>query len=162
VAAESLHLPVQLLLAGVRERGVPDVVRQRQGLRQVLIQLQHLATVRAIWATSMCGQAVAEMIGETGCEDLGFGLQPPEGPGMDDAVAVALEGVAVGMFGFRVAPAPASLHRKTAGAPASQHREAYRGATSPYALNRHLADRFRALCAADPERLRALGGLRPA
>ena len=71
------------------------------------------------------------MIGETGCENLGLGLQPPEGAGMDDAVAVALEGVAVGMFRFGVAPAPASLHRKPQARQHHSTAEAYCGAISP-------------------------------
>src|ERR1019366_10766078 len=117
---EALHLPVQFLLAGVRERGVPDIVRQRQGLRQVLIQLQYLGHgARHLGHLNGVRQAVAEMIGEAGSENLGLGLQPPKGSGMDYAVAVPLESVAVGMFGFGVATAPASLHRETQ---ARQHR----------------------------------------
>ncbi len=58
------------------------------------------------------GQAVAEMVAKAGREDLGFGFQAAESAGMDDAVAVALEGVAVRMGGFRIAPPSALCHRK--------------------------------------------------
>ena len=52
------------------------------------------------------------MIGKAGSEDLRLGFQPPEGARMDHAVAVALEGVAVGMRGFGIDPAPALRHRE--------------------------------------------------
>jgi hypothetical protein len=67
------------------------------------------------------GQAIAEMIGQAGSEDLGLGLKAPEGTGMNHAVAVALENIAVGVFGFGVSPPPASLYRKSQ---ARQHEKA--------------------------------------
>ena len=48
-------------------------------------------------------QAVAEVVREARGEDLRFRFQPPEGAGMDDAVAVAGVGVAVGVRGLGVA-----------------------------------------------------------
>src|ERR1039458_810637 len=90
------------------------------------------------------------MSGETGCEDLGLGLQPPEGSGMDYAVAVALESVAVGMFGFGVTPAPTSIHREPQ---ARQHRSVSRP-TARQSRRRFEAPPgppARAGCAADPE-----------
>ena len=52
------------------------------------------------------------MVGEAGGEDLGLVLQPPEGAGVNDAVAVALEFVAIGMGQFGITAAPRPLHRK--------------------------------------------------
>ena len=112
--AEALHLAVQRLLAGMRERRMADIVGQRQGLGQVLVQSQHVGQgARDLRDFDGVGQAVAEMVGEAGREDLGLGFQAAEGARMNHAVAVALESIAVGMLGFGIAPAPASLHRKS-------------------------------------------------
>ena len=54
------------------------------------------------------GQAVAKMIGVAAGENLGLGFEAAEGARMDDAVAVALEVVAVGMWRLGVA-APARI-----------------------------------------------------
>ena len=49
------------------------------------------------------GEAVAEMVGVAAGEDLRLGFEAAEGAGVDDAVAVALKVVAVGMRRFREA-----------------------------------------------------------
>src|SRR5271156_2952808 len=54
------------------------------------------------------GEPVAEVIGIAASEDLSFVFKAAKGAGVDDAVAVALEVVAVGMRRFREA-APAGL-----------------------------------------------------
>ena len=52
--AEARHLPVERLLAGMGERGVPDVVGQRQRFGEILVQAAGRSpAVRAICATSM-------------------------------------------------------------------------------------------------------------
>jgi hypothetical protein len=51
--AEALHLAIQLLLAGVREGRMADVVGQRQGFGEIFVEPSTAATVRAICATSM-------------------------------------------------------------------------------------------------------------
>jgi hypothetical protein len=51
-------------------------------------------------------QAVAEMIGEPVAENLGLIFQAPEGASVDDAVAITLKFVAVGMGRLRITPAP--------------------------------------------------------
>ncbi len=102
------HLAVERLLAGVGEGRMADVVSQRQRLGEIFVQVEH----RGRGAGNLrhldgVGQAVAEMVGKPGREHLGFGFQAAEGAGMDNAVAVALEAVAVRVVGFRVEPAPA-------------------------------------------------------
>ena len=98
----------------MRERRMPDIVGQRQRLGQVLVQLQNVGQRAGdLRDLDGVGQAVAEMVGETGREDLGLGFQAAEGARMNHAVAVALEGVAVRMVGFGISPAPASFHRKS-------------------------------------------------
>jgi hypothetical protein len=49
------------------------------------------------------GQAIAEVVGVAAGENLGLRLQTPESAGMNDAVAVALKVVAVGMRRFGMA-----------------------------------------------------------
>jgi hypothetical protein len=101
--AEPLHLAVQFLLAGVRERWVSHVVRQREGLGQILVQserhrdrpcqLGHFNRVREADSGKWSWRP--------GVKDLGFVLQPPECARMHDAIAVSLEvaAVRVGKFG---------------------------------------------------------------
>src|ERR1700686_4435472 len=47
------------------------------------------------------GEPVAKVVGVAAGEDLRFGFEAAEGAGMDDAIAVALKVVAVGMRGLR-------------------------------------------------------------
>ena len=56
------------------------------------------------------GKAVAEVIGEAAGEDLGLGFQTAKSTGVDDAVAVALEVVAIGMLGLGDAASAGLLH----------------------------------------------------
>ncbi len=83
-----------------------DVVHQRQGFRQVGVQPQYPGNgPRDLCDLEGVGQAVAEVVGVAPGEDLGLGLQAAEGTGVDDAVAVALIVVAVGMGGLGVTAA---------------------------------------------------------
>src|SRR5882724_8595464 len=50
------------------------------------------------------------MVGIAAGEDLRFGFQPPEGTGVNDAVAIALEVIAVGMRRLGVAASPRVFH----------------------------------------------------
>jgi hypothetical protein len=93
---------------------VPDIVGQSQGFGEILVELQDVGQgTRDLRDLNGVGEAVAEMIGETWSEDLGFGLQAAERAGMNYAVAVALESVTVRVSGFGVSPPPASLYRKS-------------------------------------------------
>ncbi len=56
------------------------------------------------------GQPVAEMVGVAAGENLGLGFQPAKGARVDDAVAVALKIVAIGMLGLGIAPSAGLLH----------------------------------------------------
>src|ERR1039458_5145998 len=112
--AEARHLAIQRFLSGVRERGVPNVVRQSQGFGEILVQTQDVGQgARDLRHFDGVGEAVPEMVGKAGSEDLGLRLQAAEGAGMNHAVAVALEGVAVRVFGFGVSPPPASRYWKS-------------------------------------------------
>ena len=105
------HGRVERLFAGVSKGRVADVVDQGQSLHQVHVQaelgrdgagdLRHFEGV---------GQAVAKVIGEAAGKDLGLGFQPAKGAGVDDAVAVALKVVAIGMLGLGNAASAGLLH----------------------------------------------------
>jgi hypothetical protein len=56
------------------------------------------------------GEAIAEMIGETGGEDLRFILKPSKSAGVDDAVAVTLKFVPVRVREFGITASPRALH----------------------------------------------------
>ena len=82
---------VQRALADMPEGGMPQVVPQGDGFRQVLVEAQrprdgagHLLYLQGV------GQAGAEMVALRCDEDLGLELQPPEALGVQDAVAVPL------------------------------------------------------------------------
>ena len=102
------HLVIERLLAGMAERRVAEIVRQRQRLGEVLVEaerardgagdLRDFETVR---------QPRAVMIALVIDEDLGLVLQPAERGRMDDAVAVALKRRAHVAFRLRVEPAAA-------------------------------------------------------
>jgi len=92
------HGGVERLFSSVAEGWMADVMDQGQGLREVFVEselggdsagnLRDLDGVR---------QTVAKMIGVTARKDLSLCLQTPESAGMDDAVAIALKVVSVGM-----------------------------------------------------------------
>ena len=96
--AEPLHLPVQFFFTGMRERRVTDVVCERQSFSQILVQAER-GRDRAsdLGDFDRVGEAVAKMVVEAGREDLRLVLQAPECARVDDAVAVTLELVAIGM-----------------------------------------------------------------
>src|SRR5215467_14538461 len=52
------------------------------------------------------------MVGNAGRKDLHFVLQPPEGSGVNDPIAIALEFGTIRMRKLGIAPAPASFHRE--------------------------------------------------
>jgi hypothetical protein len=93
---KSLHLPVQLILAGMRKRRMADIMNQRQRFRQIFIEpertsrrtgnLRHFNGVR---------QPIAEVIGKARCEDLRLVFQPPERTCMHNTIPVTLKLISV-------------------------------------------------------------------
>src|SRR5262249_2939888 len=77
------------------ERGMAEVVGERQRLGQILVEPER-ARERAgnLRDLQRMGQTGAKMIAFVKNEDLGLVREPPEGARMDDAVAIAAEGVA--------------------------------------------------------------------
>jgi len=102
-AAVTTHAIRQHPLARVTERGVAEVVRERDRLREVLVEPQRARNGAGDLTPLECvGEAVPVVIALVVDEDLGLVLQPPEGARVDDAVTVALEGRAIGMIGLGV------------------------------------------------------------
>src|SRR5579885_208926 len=87
------------------------VMRQGKRFNQMDVQaelggngpgnLRHFERVR---------QAIAKVVGITAGENLGFGFESPEGPRVNDAVAVPLKIISVRMSWLGVSPAPGLLH----------------------------------------------------
>ncbi len=114
--AEALHLAAQFVFAGMGEGRVADVVDEGEGFGEVFVEAEGggdgAGDLRNL---HRMGEAVAEMIGDAGREDLRLVFETAEGAGVDDAIAVALELGAVGVGQFRVAPPAAHLRPKPEG-----------------------------------------------
>ncbi len=102
-AAEAGEALVERALAGMAERRMAEIVAERRGLGQILVEPER-AGERAgdLRHFQGVGQAGAEMIALVEDEHLGLVGEPPERRRMDDSVAVAAEGAA---GGARAAPA---------------------------------------------------------
>src|SRR5258708_4336458 len=104
--AERPHALVQGILTRMSERRVPQVVRQRDGLDQVLVDLQaaggRACDLRNFQRVRQAGpEQVAFMVDEY----LRLVLQAPERGAVNDAIAVALKLRAGGRLGLGKAPA---------------------------------------------------------
>jgi hypothetical protein len=89
-----------------------DVVDQRKRFHQVLIQGEYAAdSAGDLGNFDRMGQPVAKVIGNAGRKDLRFGFETPESAGMNHAVAIALEGISIGVIGLGV-PASAALRQR--------------------------------------------------
>jgi hypothetical protein len=85
------------------ERGVPQVVSQRDGLGQVFIQLQGPCNgTRNLGDLDGMGQAGSEQVAFVIDEYLGLVLKASKGRGMDDTVPVTLKFTTVGWTLLRV------------------------------------------------------------
>ena len=84
---------IERALAGMAERRMAEVVAERGGLGQILVEPER-AGERAgdLGDFQGVGQAGAEMIALVEHEHLGLVRQPPERRRVDDSVAVAAEG----------------------------------------------------------------------
>jgi hypothetical protein len=102
------HRGGERVLPGVAEGRVAEVMGQRHSLRQVLVEAQRAGHGAGdLRDLQRMGQAGAEIVALMFHEDLRLVLEPPEGRGMDDPVAVALERGAEEAFLLAHAAAPA-------------------------------------------------------
>ena len=99
---------VERALAGMAERRMAEIVGERQRLGEVLVEPER-AGERAgdLGDLEGVGQPGAEVVALVKDEDLGLVREPAEGGRMDDAVAVAPEGVARRARRLRMEPAAA-------------------------------------------------------
>src|SRR6516165_716666 len=101
--AEPRHLGVERLLASVAERGMAEIVSQRQSLREVFVETERAADrARDLRHFEGVGQPCAVMVALVIDKDLRLVRQPTERRRMDDAVAVALKWRAHGMLRLRM------------------------------------------------------------
>ena len=107
-AAAPLHQRVQRHLAHMPERRVPEVVGQRHRLGQILVERQVTRRrARDLRDLQRVRQPRAVVVPLVRDEDLRLVLEPPERRRVQDAVAVALVGRAVGALVLRHGPSPA-------------------------------------------------------
>ena len=99
------HAQVQLLFAAMPERRVANVVNERKRFRKIFVEAERPrhGPRNLCNLDGMC-ESIAEVIREASGENLCFCFQPPKGPGVDDAIAVARVIAAVGMLRLRIAP----------------------------------------------------------
>ena len=107
-AAETGKHLIERSFAGVAERRMAEIVRQRQRLGEVLVEperaRQRTGDLGDFEGMGQSGPVVVALMID---EHLRLVRQPAEGAGMDDAVAVAPEGVAGRARRLGKAPAPA-------------------------------------------------------
>ena len=110
-AAEQAEALVERALAGMAERRVAEVVAERGGLGEILVEAERPGDgARHLRHFQGVGQAVAEVVALVEDEHLGLVGEPAERRRMDDAVAVAAEIAPRRARGFGV-PAAAALRR---------------------------------------------------
>ena len=113
-AAVILHQLGHHPFAGVAERRVPEIVAEHQGLDQLFIKSEDpgggASDLCAFEAVGEAGPVVVTLVVH---EHLRLVLEAPEGRGVDDPIAVALEAGAQRMLQLGVAASPArgALHR---------------------------------------------------
>ena len=109
-AAMGLQAFVERPLAGMAERGMAEVVGQRQRFRQVLVEAK-LPGQRPgnLGHFQRMGQPGAVMIALMEHKNLGFVLETAKSGGMDHPVAIPAERAAGLARGFRKQPAAAPL-----------------------------------------------------
>ena len=91
-SAIRFHAGVQRILPGMAERGVAEIVRQRDRFGQIFVQAQAPRDgARDLRHFDAVGQAGAKQVAFVIDEYLGLVFEAAKRAGMDDAIAVALE-----------------------------------------------------------------------
>ncbi len=109
-AAEGCEALIERALAGMAERRMAEIMRQRQGLGEVLVEPQPPRQgARHLGHFERVGEPCAVVIALVEHEDLRLVLQPAERSRMDDAVAIAAEGAAAPARRLGVEPAAAQV-----------------------------------------------------
>ena len=101
-------------VAGMVEWRMADVMGQGKRLGQILVQLQDVGQGAGEFGEfDGVGQAVSEVVGKTGREDLCLSFEAAKGPRMHDAVPIALKGIAVRVVRLGVTTSAALANRKS-------------------------------------------------
>ena len=104
-AAEPRHLGVQRLLAGMAERGVAEIVSERQSFGEVFVETERAADrPRDLRHFEAMGQPRPIVVALVIDKDLRLMGEPPKRGRVDDAVAVALKRGPRWMLGLRIKP----------------------------------------------------------
>jgi hypothetical protein len=111
------HRGGERVLPGMPEGGMAEIMGQRHGLGQVLVEAQRAGHgARDLRHLQRMGQAGAEIVALMLHEDLRLVLEPAKRGGMDDPVAVALERASGRRFPPRHAAATAWAGSQAKGA----------------------------------------------
>jgi hypothetical protein len=163
-AALVLHEIRQHALAGVTEGRVPQVVGEDHGLRQLLVETQRPGDgARDLPRLQGVGEPVPVVVAFVEHEDLGLVLQTPEGPRVDDPIAVSLKAGAVGVLRLRRQP-PArlrALHGEGRQALGLLLLEDLAGANSPHRRSASACSRTRRSSAREASPISPSGGSSP-
>jgi hypothetical protein len=101
---------IERLLAGMPERAVPEIMGERHGLGEVLVQRQGARRgARDLRDLERVGEAAAEVVALVAYEHLGFVLEAAKRRAVHDAIAIALERAAQRIVRLGMAPPPAAL-----------------------------------------------------
>ena len=107
-AAAALEAAVERSLAGMAERGVTEIMGERQRLGEILVEAERAGErARDLRNFERVGQPGAEMVAFVKDEDLGLVRKPAKGGGMNDAVAIAAKCATRGARRFQAQPAAA-------------------------------------------------------
>src|SRR5262245_59620079 len=107
-AATGGQAAIERALTGMTEGRMAEVVGERQRLSQILIEAERAGErTRDLGDLQGVAHTGAEVSAVVKDEDLGLVREPPECGCMDDAVAVAAEGVASRAHRLRMQPAAA-------------------------------------------------------
>src|SRR5208283_5506934 len=105
------HQQIERAFARVAKRRMSDVVNQRKRLDEIDVQVERCGDgARDLRDLHGVRQARAEMVRVAAGEDLSLVLKAAKGARMDDAVAVALERIAIRMRRLWIAAPAGILH----------------------------------------------------
>src|SRR5712671_442203 len=109
--AVGTHGGIERLFARMAEGRMAEVVYEGEGFSQVYVEAEGSGNgARYLRDFDGVGEAVAEVVGVAASENLSLIFETAEGASVDNAVAVALEIVAIGMRRFREAASAGMFH----------------------------------------------------
>ncbi len=133
-SAMSGEASIECALAGMAERRMAEVMGERAGLREILVEAERARQrARDLGDFEGVGEPGAIVVALVVDEHLRLVGKPAEGGGMDDPVAIAAEIAAGGARRLRMEPAPA--RRGVRGIGRARAAAAYRHCVTPLAVD---------------------------